>query len=77
MNTHPIPGGKDLVAMTEAVSGTYKVDVGSLSTKERVAYNDDLPGDQTTAHPVIYPDGSVYNIFLTVSRSATLSRLIV
>ncbi len=68
VNTYPLPGGKGMVAMTEAVSGTYKVDLDTLSTLERVYYRKDgIKGDLTTAHPVIYPDGTIYNLFLEVS----------
>jgi len=61
-----------MVAMTEAVSGTFKVDLDSLETLERVRYEKDgIKGDLTTAHPVIYPDGSIYNLFLEVCPSSS------
>jgi len=67
VNTYPLPGGKGMVAMTEAVSGTFKVDLNTLGTLERVRYGKDgIKGDLTTAHPVVYPDGSIYNLFLDV-----------
>lgn len=67
VNTYLLPGGKQLVAMTETLSGTLRVDAGSLHTEGHITYNDDLKGDITTAHPVIYPDGSIYNLFIVVS----------
>ena len=66
VNTYGLPGGEELVAMTEVVTGTARVDVKTLDIIERVKYNDDISALMTTAHPVIYPDGSIYNLFSNV-----------
>lgn len=56
--------------MTEAVPGTFKVDVETLNTLRRFEYSPDdgIGGALTTAHPVIDPDGTVYNIYVDVRR---------
>lgn len=55
-----------MVAMTEATSGTVRVDIDTLGSKGQVKYNDDISALLTTAHPVVYPDGSMYNLYSDV-----------
>lgn len=66
VNTYAVPGHKNLIAMTEATTGTFKVDVDSLETLGPVNYDDALEGSITTAHPAVFPDGSIYNLFSEV-----------
>ena len=70
MNTYSLPGGAELVAMTEIVAGTLRVDINTLDVLDKVTYRDDISAQLTTAHPVIYPDGSIYNIFSQVRSLA-------
>lgn len=44
--------GKRAVAMTETVQGTYLFGMDDLSTQGRLVYNDQVPGDLITAHPM-------------------------
>ena len=44
----------------------FKVDLDTLATREKVEYDDGIKGALTTAHPAIYPDGSIYNLFQEV-----------
>ena len=53
--------------MTEAVTGTVRVDIKTLDFIDKVNYNDDISALFTTAHPVIDPDGSMYNLFSNVT----------
>lgn len=53
--------------MTETVLGSYQVDLGSLATESRIEHGSDgIAGDLTSAHPVLYPDGSMYNVYIDV-----------
>ena len=56
-----------MIAMTEAAPGFFKVDLDSLATLHRVEYKDGFKGALTSVHPVVYPDGTVYNLVLDVS----------
>lgn len=67
VNTLPLPDGKSMIAMTEAAPGFFKVDLDSLATLHRVEYKDGFKGALTSAHPVVYPDGTLYNLVLDVS----------
>ena len=42
------------------------MDLDTLATREKVEYDDGIKGALTTAHPAIYPDGSIYNLFQEV-----------
>lgn len=53
--------------MTETTFGTYLVDPATLRTLPRVAYEDGVHGDSTTAHPCVLPNGDLVNIFGDVS----------
>lgn len=53
--------------MTETTFGTYLVDPATLRTLPRVAYEDGVHGDSTTAHPCVLPNGDLVNIFGGVS----------
>lgn len=66
VNTYQVEGGKDLVTMTEVTSGTFKVNM-DLEILDLVEYKDEISGLMTTAHPVVYPDGKIYNLFTDVS----------
>ncbi len=52
--------------MTETLPGTYLVDPATLSTLQRVRYQDGIKGDITTAHPTALPNGDLVNFISTV-----------
>ncbi|WIA29067.1 hypothetical protein OEZ86_011578 [Tetradesmus obliquus] len=54
-------GGPLLMAMSETPPASYIINPADLTTMEQVTYDDGLPGDLTTAHPSILPDGSLLN----------------
>ncbi|KXZ54301.1 hypothetical protein GPECTOR_5g387 [Gonium pectorale] len=56
----PLPGGQ-LLALSEALPAAYRVDGTSLATGGQVRYRDGVPGDITTAHPKVLPDGTIVN----------------
>ncbi|KAK9795606.1 hypothetical protein WJX73_008002 [Symbiochloris irregularis] len=75
VNTLPLPSG-ELLAMTETIKGQYRVRVDDLHTIERAPFvGDSVPGDLTSAHPAVCPDGSVYNLAVDFGRSRTIYRL--
>lgn len=56
-----------VIACTETVLGTFKVDKNNLNTIGRIQYTDEdnnkpIKGDLTTAHPIILPNGDHINI---------------
>ena len=53
--------GRLLLAMSETPVANYLLDPEDLSTVEQVKYSDGVPGDLTTAHPSILPDGTLVN----------------
>lgn len=70
VHTHPVKDSRTIVAMSEPVIATYKVDLDTLATISRVDHgNDGVPGNITTAHPVLDPGGSLYNIYLDVREN--------
>ncbi|EFJ39481.1 hypothetical protein VOLCADRAFT_108622 [Volvox carteri f. nagariensis] len=60
VNLIPLRGNR-LLALSESRSAAYIVDPATLATVRQVEYDDDLPGDLTTAHPKVAPDGSIIN----------------
>ena len=62
----PTPDQKELYAMTESVAGTYRADLGNLSTLGPVKFNDGMKGLLTTAHPTLMEDGTLINLFTGV-----------
>ncbi|EFJ42683.1 hypothetical protein VOLCADRAFT_107173 [Volvox carteri f. nagariensis] len=58
INLIPLPGNR-LLALGETRSAAYIVDPATLATVRQVEYDDDFPGDLTTAHPKVAPDGSI------------------
>lgn len=75
INTWSVSGGKQLVAATETPSAMLRVDVESLTTLGPYEYTDKMDYELMTAHPVIYPDGSTYNLFCAVWPLRTSSPL--
>ena len=67
VNTLPLLERGEVLAMTETVKGTYRVAIPDLQTISRADLGSSVPGDLTTAHPAVYPDGSVYNLAIDVS----------
>ena len=62
----PTPDQKELYTMTESVAGTYRADLGSLSTMGQVKFNDGMKGLLTTAHPTLMEDGTLINLITGV-----------
>lgn len=54
--------GSELLAVTESVRGTYRMDTNTLATKHQVKYTDKVKGDLNTAHPKLLPNGDSINI---------------
>jgi carlactone synthase/all-trans-10'-apo-beta-carotenal 13,14-cleaving dioxygenase len=54
-------GGRILLAMSETPAASYLINAEDLSTLQQVSYADGIPGDLTTAHPSVLPDGSLVN----------------
>ena len=68
VNTCRARGEQDIITMTEVAGGSYKVSPG-LQTIGKIKHNDDVKGDLTTAHPVVYPNGQMYNLYTNVSQN--------
>ncbi|KAK9817179.1 hypothetical protein WJX72_010704 [[Myrmecia] bisecta] len=66
--------GTELVAMTESVLGTYRVDPDTLRTRGQVVYKDNVKGDLTTAHPVTLPNGDLINLTSAFGGQYTVFR---
>ncbi len=63
MNVFPSNAdGSELLAVTESVKGTYRLDTASLATKHQEKYTDGVKGDLNTAHPKLLPSGETVNI---------------
>lgn len=62
VNVLPCPSGDTAICMTEAVAGTYQMEVSSLATIAPLKYEDSVKGALTTAHPSVCPDGTLVNI---------------
>lgn len=58
----PTPDQKELYTMTESVAGTYRADLGTLSTLGPVKFNDGVKGLLTTAYPTLMEDGTLVNL---------------
>ena len=54
--------GSELLAVTESVKGTYRLDTATLATKYQEHYTDKVKGDLNTAHPKLLPTGESVNI---------------
>lgn len=54
--------GSELLAVTESVKGTYRLDTATLATKHQEKYTDSIKGDLNTAHPKLLPSGESINI---------------
>lgn len=56
------PQGGELVAHTETLSGTYRIDPKTLETLGRLEYADGVSGMGKTAHPHTLPNGDIINL---------------
>ena len=67
-----LPGASpgELLAVTESVPGTMRVDAATLRTLGGVAYADGVKGELNTAHPTLQRDGSIINLAIGVSHKA-------
>lgn len=54
--------GSELLAVTESVRGTYRMDTNTLATKSQEKFADNIKGDLNTAHPKLLPNGDTVNI---------------
>lgn len=64
-----LPG--ELLAVTESVPGTMRVDARTLRTLGGVTYADGVKGELNTAHPTLQRDGSIINLAIGVSQNRT------
>ena len=55
-----------MLSLAEMCQGVYRVGVEALNTIERAQQGGNISGQVTTAHPAIYPDGTVYNLAVDV-----------
>lgn len=62
------PDGQELMAVTESVVGTYRVNTSDLATKHQEKFEDSINGDLTTAHPKILANGDMINLAVGVSH---------
>lgn len=63
MNVFPSnAAGTELLAVTESVRGTYRMDTATLATKRQEKFTDKVTGDLNTAHPKVLPNGDAINI---------------
>ena len=60
VNIVPLPD-KTFLAVSESRNSVYRMDSATLKTFKRQAYNDNIPGDLTTAHFKTLPDGTLVN----------------
>lgn len=60
--------GTELLAVTESVKGTYRMDTATLDTKHQEKYTDSVTGDLHTAHPKMLPSGEMVNIVIGFSK---------
>ena len=66
----PTPDGKAAVSLTELASGSFIIDMETLSTRGAIRYRDKVKGAMTTAHPSVQPDGSLINLTADVRSRA-------
>ena len=70
MNVFPSNAeGSELLAVTESVKGTYRLDTATLETKYQETYSDSINGDLNTAHPKLLSDGQTINIVVGFGES--------
>ena len=70
MNVFPSNAeGSELLAVTESVKGTYRLDTATLATKYQEEYSDSVNGDLNTAHPKVLSDGQTVNIVVGFGES--------
>ena len=69
VNTVPLPHG-ELLAVTETVKGSYRINIDNLQMIERAEFRGKMPGDLITAHPAVCSDGTIYNLAVDVSIHA-------
>ena len=64
-----LPGASpgELVAVTESVPGTMRIDAHTLRTLGHITYADGVKGELNTAHPTLQRDGSIINLAIGVS----------
>lgn len=67
VNVLPGASPSELVAVTESVPGTMRVDARTLRTLGHVTYADGVKGELNTAHPTLQRDGSIINLAIGVS----------
>ena len=61
--------GSEVLAVTESVKGTYRLDTATLATKCQEKYTDRIKGDLNTAHPKVLPSGEVVNIVVGFGKT--------
>ena len=70
MNVFPSNAdGSELLAVTESVKGTYRMDTTTLATKAQEKYTDNVKGDLNTAHPKVQPNGDTINIVVGFGKA--------
>ena len=70
MNVFPSNAdGSELLAVTESVRGTYRMDTTTLATKAQEKYTDNIKGDLNTAHPKVQPNGDTINIVVGFGKA--------
>lgn len=70
MNVFPSNAdGSELLAVTESVRGTYRMDTTTLATKAQETYTDNIKGDLNTAHPKELPNGDRINIVVGFGKT--------
>ncbi|KAK9831473.1 hypothetical protein WJX81_008489 [Elliptochloris bilobata] len=74
VNVLPGAARGELVAVTESVAGTFRIDERTLRTLGRVKYSDGIKGDLNTAHPTLQRDGSIINLAIGFGTDMTLYR---
>ena len=71
MNVFPSNAdGSELLAVTESVRGTYRMDTNTLATKSQEKFTDNIKGDLNTAHPKLLPNGDTVNIVVGFGEQA-------
>lgn len=73
MNVFPSNAdGSELLAVTESVKGTYRMDTTTLATKAQEKFTDNINGDLNTAHPKVLPNGDAINIVVGFGETADI-----
>ena len=68
--------GSELLAVTESVKGTYRMDTATLATKHQEKFTDKVTGDLNTAHPKMLPSGETVNIVVGLGECHCISWLL-